>query len=203
MYKYLLLLSLLVPAISAQETPKAEVFGGYEYANEAQFVGGHRASLHGWNGSVGVNLNRWFGVVTDFSGVYGTSHGSTVVLVCNPTCSPMPVTVAENAKLHTFLFGPQFSLRANNWVAFGHMLLGGQRENVTATLGPVPVPPGGFQLGPGIRLRGVTAFELAVGGGVDYNIGRNLAWRLQSDYLALGAQNNVRISSGIVFRFGQ
>jgi len=43
---------------------------------------------------------------------------------------------------------------------------------------------------------------MATGGGVDYSIKRNLAWRLAADYLTgQGAnQNNVRVSTGLVWR---
>jgi len=44
------------------------------------------------------------------------------------------------------------------------------------------------------------------GGDVDYAITRKTAWRLQADYSPNGfscrAENNVRASTGIVFRFG-
>lgn len=199
MFKTILPFLLLVSILEAQQAPKAEVFGGYEYANAAQFLGGQRTGLNGWDGSVGVNLNRWFGVVTDFSGVYGSSNGSITLLVCDPSCVPVTATTNESAKLHSFLFGPQFSLRRSKWVMFGHMLLGGQRSTVSDTIN---YPPGVF--GIGILSRpAATSFDLALGGGVDYKVGRNLAWRVQSDYLSLGSQNNVRVASGIVFRFGQ
>ena len=50
-----------------------------------------------------------------------------------------------------------------------------------------------------------TSFATAVGGGLDYKIIKPVAWRFQGDYVQtrlFGAtQNNVRISTGIVFRF--
>ena len=50
-----------------------------------------------------------------------------------------------------------------------------------------------------------TSFATALGGGIDYKIIRPVAWRFQGDYVQtrfFGAtQNNVRISTGIVFRF--
>jgi hypothetical protein len=48
-----------------------------------------------------------------------------------------------------------------------------------------------------------TGFAMALGGGVDYSIRHNLAWRLQADYLTSQAglaQNHVRISTGLVWR---
>ena len=50
-----------------------------------------------------------------------------------------------------------------------------------------------------------TSFADAFGGGFDYRLFRPLAWRLQGDYVQTRffgeTQNNVRISTGIVFRF--
>jgi hypothetical protein len=49
---------------------------------------------------------------------------------------------------------------------------------------------------------GSTGFAMAIGGGVDYSIKRNLAWRLMSDYLTGqgSGQNHVRVSTGLVWR---
>jgi len=50
-----------------------------------------------------------------------------------------------------------------------------------------------------------TSFATALGGGLDYKIIRPLAWRFQGDYVQTRffgtTQSNVRLSTGIVFRF--
>ena len=50
-----------------------------------------------------------------------------------------------------------------------------------------------------------TTFANSIGGGVDWNISGPVAWRFQGDYIHTsfygGAQNNLRLSTGIVFRF--
>jgi len=86
---------------------------------------------------------------------------------------------------HTFLFGPQISYPARV-SPFGHLLLGGA-HNSTAGVGD-------------------TSFSLAIGGGIDASIVRDIRWRLiQADYLLTqfggASQNNARISTGIIFRF--
>jgi hypothetical protein len=49
------------------------------------------------------------------------------------------------------------------------------------------------------------SFSTGLGGGLDYRIIRPVAWRFQADYLHTSffgsTQNNVRLSTGIVFRF--
>jgi hypothetical protein len=50
-----------------------------------------------------------------------------------------------------------------------------------------------------------TGFAMAFGGGADFSIKHNLAWRLQAGYLTSAAglaQNHVRISTGIACRLG-
>jgi len=90
-----------VPAM-AQDTPQAEVFGGYS------FVPNHVVEqiLHGWSTSVNGNINDWLGIKGDFSG-HCTTRDSLKV------------------KLHILTFGPQFSYRKNNNVVpFFHALFG-------------------------------------------------------------------------------
>ena len=89
-----LLFCLSMATAFAQDTPRAEVFGGYSYLHiDTQGVTGstldalcnntfgtgtcpagtfqvHNA-FNGWNGSVQANVNRWLGVAADFSGHYG------------------------------------------------------------------------------------------------------------------------------------
>jgi len=97
-----LLLLIPVPAM-AQDTPKAEVFGGYSLIPDA----GVEQILHGWNASVNGSINDWLGIKADVSGHYTTGNGVKV-------------------KLYTFTFGPQLSYRRNDKVVpFFHALFGG------------------------------------------------------------------------------
>ncbi|HWC18235.1 MAG TPA: hypothetical protein VG498_14535 [Terriglobales bacterium] len=86
---------------------------------------------------------------------------------------------------HTFLFGPQISV-PSSLSPFAHLLLGGAHNST-----------GGF---------GSSSFSMALGGGVDAEVGNSIHWRLiQADYLMTqfggGSQNNFRFSTGILFRF--
>src|SRR5579864_2411693 len=53
----------------AAETPKPEVYGGYQFTS---LDGGWHAS--GWNGAANMYVTRYFGVTGDFSGVYKTGE---------------------------------------------------------------------------------------------------------------------------------
>ena len=87
------------PAI-AQENPKAEVYLGY-------------AGLIGFNGSAAYNINRWFGIVGDYS-----------------------YRVAEyyaDKPLQTFTAGPRVTLRLiPRLTPFAHVLFGGAGSGCAA-----------------------------------------------------------------------
>ena len=189
---------LLSLSALGQETPKAEVFGGYSY-----FRGDGGANLHGWNGSITGNLNRWFGVTADFSGHYNSNSSSLAVNL--PQVPILATSVDASTKVHNFLFGGTFSHRGGErLVPFGHALAGFSRTDVSGTavvtgLGSIVTT----------RFSGDdTAFAAAFGGGLDVKLTRSFAFRVvQADYLLTkfgrGTQSNARISTGIVFRFGE
>ena len=89
--------------------------------------------------------------------------------------------------MYTYMFGPAFCVRTKTVTPFVHALFGG------TTIGE-----GGGNGG---------AFSMGLGGGMDVNAGRHLALRLlQADWFLLHAggetaKKNVRVSTGLVFRF--
>jgi hypothetical protein len=91
----------------AQDTPKAEVFGGYQYLRFNPGSGLDGANTNGWEAAVNGNFNRWFGVKADFSGAY---NGDLL-----------------DGSVHTFTFGPEFSHRMDKGKVFFHTLFGGAR----------------------------------------------------------------------------
>lgn len=197
----LLLLGLLAAPVMAQDAPKAEVFGGYSYlrlnSDTPATVSLSGINLNGWNASVTGNFNKWLGVTGDFSGHYG---------------SPSIFGVEVKTKTHLFLFGPRVSYRKSDRVTpFAQALFGGARLNGSTSL----------------LSDSQTAFAMALGGGVDVKASKSVAIRLvQADYVLTrfkeasiacfanpllppcpvpgrATQNNVRLSFGVVFRFGQ
>jgi hypothetical protein len=87
--------------------------------------------------------------------------------------------------VHSFLFGPQVSW-PSKVSPFAHVLLGGAHFSA-----------GGV---------GDTAFSMAIGGGMDYQVNDRFSWRIiQGDYLLTrffgNTQNNGRLSTGIIYRF--
>ncbi len=84
------ILFIAAPAM-AQETPKAEIFGGYQYLR----LNPGGSNCQGGGGSVAGNLNNWFGVVGDFG-------------ACKVTGLPSGVS----AHAINYLFGPKATYRS-------------------------------------------------------------------------------------------
>lgn len=201
-------LSLLVLTsflAAAQDTPRFEAFGGYAYANASKTFALHRPNLNGWNASLTGNFNRWFGVTADFGGYYGSSDTAIPVppnpippCAFVPPFCPIPFTfvnVGVHFKTHTFLAGPQFSWRRERFTLFAHELFGAGHTGIDTDRTNFLVPGSSSN-----------AFALAAGGGIDINLNSRLAWRVQPDYLRTtffhSSQNNLRVSTGLVFKFG-
>lgn len=176
------IMAILLPfAAQAQDAPRVEIFGGYSYLRADDNTDG--IDLHGWNASGAINYKKWGGVVADFSGHYDTV-----------TLSP---GVRADVGTYLFLVGPRFTYRENSVIEpFGHVLLGAARVNTTAftSIGRIDADD--------------TAFALAVGGGLDAKVHKNLAIRLfQADYVLTrfndDNQHNFRLSTGLVLRLGE
>lgn len=179
------LLALLVFSglANAQVPTSGNVFFGYSYYN-TDLASINRASLNGWEGSLEGKVFPWVGAVVDFSGHYGSQDVPSGAGTCavGVTCSPLQVST----NTQDVLFGPRVSFSVRKFRPFAEALFGVGHVNANAAGSD-------------------TSFATALGGGIDYKIIRPVAWRFQGDYVQtrfFGAtQNNVRLSTGIVFRF--
>lgn len=191
------LLPCVAIAMKAQETPRVEVFAGYSYLRASDSIS-NSVNQHGWDLSVAANFSPSLGVVADFSNHYGT----------NPrTFTPL----GSGGDGFTFLFGPKYAFRrVTRLTPFAHALFGGIRGS-TFVPNLISDGQGGFVLGPAcdtsVCYQSETAFATALGGGLDVKATDHFALRLaQIEYfranLSRPPQNDVRISAGIVIRFG-
>lgn len=166
----------------AQELPKIDASVSYSYlrANPATSgVGGF--NLNGGSAAASYNFRDWLSGVADFGG-YHVGHIDGVNV---------------DSHLTTYLFGPRFTYRHYRRISpYAHALFGSAStgSNVFATT------------------NSRTKFATAFGGGIDWNVRDRFSIRpLQVDYLlthfpeaASGnnlTQNNLRVSTGIVFHF--
>ena len=101
----------------AQDFPKAEIFGGYQYIRVNPGGGSAASNCQGGAGSVAGNLNHWFGVVGDFG-------------ACKVTGLPS----GTSAHLVNYLFGPKLTHRSRGKLSpFAQVLFGGERISGSAS----------------------------------------------------------------------
>jgi len=177
------LFSSLLAGVAAAQVPTAgNVYFGYTYYNTNLSL--TRGNLNGWEGSLEGRLFPFLGVVADLTGHYGSLNFVNTAATCaiGVVCGP----VSASSHVYEAMFGPRFSVPIGKFRPFGEFELGAGH-----------VTTNGFGSD--------TSFATAVGGGLDYRIIRPVAWRLQADYVRTRffstAQNNFRLSTGIVFRF--
>jgi len=169
---------------SAAQIPTAgNVFVGYSYQTASStaldIIGGDRVNMNGWRASLEGKLFPALGIVTDFSGHYG-SEGATV-----PTGAGPAVVNVTGHELDV-MFGPRVGVSVGKFRPFGEFEIGVGHVNTNF-------------------FGSDTSFATAVGGGLDYKIVRIAALRLEGDYVSTRffgtTQNNFRLSTGLVLRF--
>jgi len=185
------------------DTPKAELFVGYSYLRAVPTMadGNRLVWLNGGSTSIAFNFTRHLGLVGDFGG-FDDSKFYLAGAGGNPSS-----TVDSSGTVYTYLLGPRFSFRNHERVTpFVQALFGGiHASDVTLSSGCT---------GAGCTpLPAENSFAMTAGGGLDIGVNRHFAIRIvQAEYMmtrmenhstAAGAsQNDMRLSSGIVFRFG-
>jgi opacity protein-like surface antigen len=191
-----LLVSVLFSGLclTAQEAPRVEVFGGYSLAriDDRQGLTQDHIIQNGWNAAVAFDISKNLGIVSDFGGYYGTHRAPSTTF--SGTTTPGNL---ESNKFHTFMFGPQVSVRSPRTSPFVHALFGAVHVH------------GNDEPATGITLT-KTGFAWALGAGVDTNLSHRIAFRVQGDFLRFNLaqttvekpENNFRVSTGLVFRFG-
>jgi hypothetical protein len=111
-----------LPARAQDETPKAELYGGYDYLQVNDRGTGY--NFNGGTGQFAYNASGWLGIVGDLGGYY-TGNGF-------------------HAGLFTYLFGPRINFRGHGkWTPFAQVLVGGGRSIDSAPLNALAMTAGG------------------------------------------------------------
>lgn len=165
----LLVLSCLAVA---QDNPKAEVFGGYQYTRVNPGSGIDSVNLNGWNASLSGYFTKYVGISGDFSGAYGSPFGVSI-------------------KVHSFMFGPIVRFPNSSKVTpFAHALFGGANVNAAA-----------FGLSGGqTKFAWAAGGGLDYSVNKRFSVRLAQADFLQTRFLDTN-QNNFRYSAGIVIKF--
>jgi hypothetical protein len=174
-----LLLLMSAPLLRAQEAGRFDVFGGFSYLRFNALTIGYPndANLYGWNLQGTGNIKLKFGVDADISGDYGSQITS-----------------------YHFMIGPRYTWRRENSNIFVHALFGKAQNNVS-----IPQP----------TRSGFESVGRSFGGGIgyDYDWSPRRSWSsrvtvrvVQIDFFHSDtftkAQNDFRVSTGLVFHFG-
>jgi hypothetical protein len=183
-------------------TPRLELFVGYTYLRVFPTVAyGNRIWwLQGGSTSIAFNLNRYLGLVGDFGGFNETR---LMITIGNPPGATGPYAAVDGGSAYTFLGGPRVSLRSHLRLTPFVQALFGEMHATGVSLCPTCTA----------ILPAQNAFVLTAGGGLDIRLTHRIALRaVQGEYfmsrfenLATGktsAQNDARLSTGLVFRFG-
>ena len=189
-------------------TPKLELFLGYSYWRAIPYSTENRMeSMNGGSTSLAYNFNRHWGVVGDFAGFRVNSLQFTNE---GPGFTPSRVVDAES-NVFTVMFGPRLSFRDHGRFTPFLQVLAGVAHADELTLDDCTAPI--YACTP---LPRETVFTMTAGGGLDYRLNHRIALRLfQAEFLATRFQNpnsiyvvdkewqsNMRLSAGILFRFG-
>jgi opacity protein-like surface antigen len=182
--KKLLLVSVLLLGFSvmavAQDTPVAEIFGGYSYVRPDTQDGDVNLNMNGWNLSVAFPGNKYLGFLTDFGGLYG-KEGSTE-------------DDEIKYRAYTVMFGPKVAIRLGKVTPFAQALFGYARLTGKS-----------FQE---VEVQRENNFAYTIGGGIDVNLNNLVAIRpIQVEYLSVKSQgdmtDNFRYSAGVVLKLGK
>jgi outer membrane protein OmpA-like peptidoglycan-associated protein/opacity protein-like surface antigen len=194
------------PSHEGNYTPRVDLFLGYSYWRAVPYSLSNRIqSMNGGSASLAYNFNDHWGFVADFAGFSTDS----LRFYASPGSTPSRVVDAD-AKAFSFLFGPRLSFRSHSRLTPFLQVLVGAAHATDVTLKGCPVP-----IYACMPLPSETSFALTAGGGLDYRVSHRFALRLiQAEYLLTrfedptspthdnAFQNNIRLSAGIVFRFG-
>ena len=153
---------------------------------KAEVFGGYQYTrINPGSGVSGDNFNGW-----DAAAQYNWNRAFGVKADFS---GAYKTVLGAKLRQYTYLFGPVISARSEKATLFAHALFGGAHASVDT---------GSTFFGSA----GDSAFAMALGGGLDYNVNQNFAVRVgQFDYLPTRfgseTQSNFRYSAGIVLKF--
>ena len=171
------ILLMCTVSAKAQEGPGFEISGNYQYVRFNPGSGASGINCQGGSGVFGAYFRSQVGVIGEFGG-------------CKVTGLPSGATAHEM----DYLFGPRFYFPTHGRVyPFVQVLAGGERFSAGVT---------------GLGSASTNAFAMTAGGGADVTLTKHVSLRaIQVEYLYThfnsASQNNLRLQSGIVWRFGR
>jgi hypothetical protein len=166
-------------AYAQDETPKLELYTGFEYlrfnvkAKVANFPPSASFNGYGGGGNLEYNVNNWFGLVGDLAGYYF------------PT--------GDTGAAFSYLLGPRINFRRGNLTPFAQVLFGG----IKTTDGI-----GGFSPENRFAMAFGGGIDIKVSRHLDIRPAQAEYFLSKLPDGLNNRQNNFRFSCGIVVRFG-
>jgi outer membrane protein with beta-barrel domain len=165
----------------AGRLPQIEMSGNYSFIRARAANAGQTFDLNGGGTTFAYAHNDHFSSVVDVGAYHFVGFQQGL-----------------NSTMYTYMFGPRITFSgARRAVPFAQILLGAGRLNASST---------------GVKA-GENGFVMAVGGGLDVPLHRHFAVRVvQAEYLLTrfnsvngspAEQSSIRISAGVVLRFGR
>jgi len=175
--------------LTAQDYPRAEVYGGYQLLLDDDFLDqdwnfDQGTYLHGFAAAAEINVKSFFSIVgevgygkTSFSDYFGS----------------------YDRQQTTLLVGPRFGHRGGRARIFGHVLIGFNHEK------------GGYESSTYSQNIKMTNFATALGGGLDISAGSRISIRpfqldvvstRYGDTYGAGYQHQLRYTGGISVKLG-
>jgi len=210
---------------AAQDIPKAEIYGGYEFLRFNASSPTNAFSANGGAASFQYNFNHHFGFVAEFGGV----HNGSLTIAGSQTLHP-------DQTAFTYLFGPRVFINKGGVVSpFFEFMVGGFHNSrsfsILDSLLPHPVNPiAGVTETPLTTSTKFTSTQnaaaMVLGGGMDIRMGKKVSFRpIEVDWVPTNFspfniaglastnpglaslnnakwQQNLRYSTGLAFRFG-
>ncbi len=178
-------------AATAQIPTGGNVYVGYSYTRSDIFSQSlllqppsRTTNFNGWQASLEGKFLPFIGVVADVSQTYGSANFS----LCGPVVPCSPGQAGIDSRLLTVMVGARASISVSRFTPFAEALFGGAHASESRAVSASD-----------------TSFATAIGGGLDYKLIKGVAWRFQGDalhtHLFGAAQNNLRLSTGLVLRF--
>jgi opacity protein-like surface antigen len=214
--KYTILLGLTLTAqvgFSQEEASKVDLYAEFSFLRFNPSLTGLPSRDYVGGGLGGTFFfNKHFGVKGEFmrfdSTTWREDFEQEVMVTPHGTQAVIPAgTYSASGDLFTYQFGPEFRIPWRHATLFGETLFGGSSTNGYRNL------ERDIDLGGGtLTISGSQhPFSMAVGGGVDLNVSKNVAIRVaEFDYFltrytnpitSTNNQNNFRYLAGFVFKF--
>jgi hypothetical protein len=196
-------------AYAADSSPKFELVGNYSYMQFNPTITGLQSrAFNGGGVQAQYNFNSYFGIKGDFEG-YGSTQWTLNVTSPLPTSKGIiPIgTYKSNGNMFTYMFGPVVGIHAHHFNLFSEVLFGGSNSTLYGSLYNQTII-GGVASSSGSQ----HPYTMAVGGGIDLNAGKHVAFRLgemdwvltryTNPFTSTNNQNSFRYLGGVIFKFG-